>query len=62
MPGCMRRGAPVRKPARGILQKHSHECSSDSLRLHCRTNTADLHGQGESTLSTLMCNFNNTHT
>lgn len=27
---CVRRGAPVRKPTRGILQKHSHECSSDS--------------------------------
>lgn len=53
MRGCMQRGAPVRKPARGILQKHSHECSSDSPRpaLQDKCGSADRHGQGESTLS-----------
>lgn len=53
MRSCVHRGAPVRKPARGILQKHSHECSSDSPRpaLQAKYGSADHHGQGECSLT-----------
>lgn len=53
MRNCIQRGAPVRKPLRGILQKHSHECSRDSPRpaLQAKYGSADRHGQREYTLS-----------
>lgn len=53
MRSCVQRGAPVRKPARGILQKHSHECSSDSprLALQAKYGSADRYGQRKSALT-----------
>lgn len=53
MRSCVQRGAPVRKPVWGILQKHRHNCSSDSPRpaLQAKYGSADCHNQRESTLT-----------